>query len=158
VEAEQFLELVHHEQQLRWNGFQNRPTLADGFNQPVAAAAERGLQVEKRVLGVGVVQSGLAQGAGQVGQGTAAGPHDGDVPGAAGLGHAAPQHGREQTGAHQRGLAAAGGAHDGDQAVAAQAAEEVFDLLVAAEEQVVFLGQKTAQTRKRVAEVGHGIA
>ena len=88
--------------------------------------------------------------------GTAAGPHDGDFPGTAGLRHAAAQHGRQQTRTHQRRLAAPRGAHHGDQAVRAQPAEQVFDLLVPAEEQVVFLGQKTAQAGERIAEIGHG--
>src|SRR5207253_5559500 len=65
------------------------------------------------------------------------------------------QHRREQPRTHQRRLAAPRGAHDGDEAVRAQPAEQVFDLLVPAEEQVVFFGQKAAQAGKRIAQIKH---
>ncbi len=153
VKAEQFLELIDHEQQFGAGGSSG---LAHGLKQTVAAAAERGLQVEQGVFGIRVVEPGFAQGAGQVSHRAAAGAHNGDFPGAAGLGHAAAQHRREQPGTHQRRLAAARGAHHSDQAVGAQAAQQVFDLLVPAEEQVVFVRQKAAQARKRIAEIEHG--
>ena len=66
VEAEQLLELIHHEQQLRAGG---GPGLADGFDQTVAAAAQRGLKVEQGVFGIRVVKPGLAQRTGQVSHG-----------------------------------------------------------------------------------------
>src|SRR5262245_51720666 len=62
----------------------------------------------------------------------------------------------DHAGPHQRRLAAARGADDGQEAVRSQELQERRGLFLAAEEQVVLVAAKRAETRKRIGMLGVG--
>src|SRR5262249_43789342 len=73
-----------------------------------------------------------------------------DFPGRAGPRHRAAVQLGDHAGPHQRRLAAARGADHGQESVRAQQLQERRGLLLAAEEQVVLVAAKGAETRERV--------
>ena len=153
--AEQFLELVDHDQQV---GSLRQVRLLDRLDQAKTAPTERGPDAQGRLIILGIVQVGLDHRFGQVQQRVPTGAEDDGGPVGADSDHRPAIQRRQQSGPDKRRLAAAGGADDGEEAMRPQQLQKLAGLLLATEEQVVFLGAKRAETGERVEElsVSHG--
>ena len=86
AEAEDFLKLIHDQQKV---GPLGQFALAHSLDEPKAASGEGGADLRSDVLLVRIVQVGLNDGGGQVGERIATRAHDSGFPTGSGTGHGA---------------------------------------------------------------------
>ena len=150
LEAEQLLELIDDDEHVVVPAAVAPARTAS--TKPERAAAERGFEQARDsyspLAGSPPSTSGRSSADGQIADRVAAGTQERDAPARSGLRHVAAVQRGDQPGADERGLAAARRADDAQEARVPQAAEQIVDLLLPAEEQVVLVGLEAAQTRE----------
>lgn len=157
VEAEDLLELIHHEEEVHTVA---QPGLPDGFDEADVTPVEGGHEPGLGVLLSGVVEVRFEQRFREMTQRGRPRMGDGDFPYRSRLDHPAAEQVGEQAAADEGRLAAAGGADHGDKPVRGQRPEQVHGLLFAAEEEVILLRRERSQAGEGIVGamgLGHGV-
>ena len=130
-------------------------SLVDRFDEPQRAAAQRRFEHHpvggRELAGLLPAQDpGLIERRREMTDRILARPRDRDAPGRSGIDHQTAVQRRDQSGPHERRLAAARRADHRQKAAVPELPEQVVDLLLASEEQVVFVGLERTEPGERI--------
>ncbi len=153
-ETEEFLELVDHHEGVG-SGLHLR--LPDRLHQSERAAIEGGAHLVDDPGLVGIVEVGLHQGGGQVGEGIAAGSHHQHLPVRARARHGAPEELGQHSGADQGGFSAAGGTDHREEARLPQPLQQLPNVFLASEEEMLLVAPERPEAGEGIEERGHRV-